>query len=555
MKKYKRILTVLISVLIMIQSIMFNTQVVYAKEHESGDNVVYKESALFVDLNFPFVPNVGQYKYYVDDAAGIPTGGGYYFWKYGENDKFAAVPQSKIFAYVLNNGIGLTVSDTRLAELVQAYYGTFVNLESGFLFDGQGNKLGICLNDITGCVYENAPQNTDITIPSTETNNIYNFYQYYINTVSPETPDYIGVQTYNINTALQSILVSNAYRDSYTSIVGAISGGLSTGLLFSTASSGNSLLYPWNGYGGLANVDNSNCSYYAYSASSYDAFCNGYGLKNNGDKVGYTDLITSTDNNNLTVYLYNNSTGQYVTSAVQYSAQRNASTYTTSNINLSAGLILCRKQYIPLTSDSQLLTVYKNANVFTSIQNNTYAPSTFSSSTYNNFNSSNTQNMTTNTSVVNNSETTNNEIYNDASQSFTDYYSSQDNYNIDNSVVIENTTEIIYNYYGTDNGGGEGGGGEGGGGSDDDDFIWDAMLKAIVDFFKKIGELIAALITGILGLFTQVLDALTAITTNFTSLTNFFTSILGFLPSEMIAVLTAALSLILICCIIRIFRR
>lgn len=527
------------TVLVFLYFICSDIQVVYAANHVSGDNVVYRESAPFVDLNFPFIPNVGQYKYYVDDAAGIPTGGGYYFWKYGENDKFAAVSQSKIFAYVLNNGVGLTVSDTRLAELVQAYYGSFLNLESGFLFDGQGNKLGICLNDITGCTYENAPQNTDITIPSTETNNIYNFYQYYINTVSPETPDYIGVQTYNINTALKSILASNNYRESYTAIVGSISGGLTTGLKFSTASSGNDLLYPWNGYPGVANIDNSNCSYYAYSASEYDNFCNAYSLKNNGDKVGYTDLITSTAYNNLSVYLYNNSTGQYLTSAVQYSAERNSSTFSTSNINLPVGLMLCKQQYIPLTSDSQLLTVYKNASVFTSIQNNTYAPSTFSSSTYNNFNTSSTQNMSTNTSVVNNSETTNNSIYNDASQSFTDYYSSQDNYNIDNSVVIENTTEIIYNYYGDDSGGGGGGSGDD---DNDDDTIWKALLKAIADFFKKIGELIATVLTGIVTILTSILDAIATIVSDFTGITDFLGQIFAWLPTEIITLMTLGLS-------------
>ena len=167
MKKYKRILTILISVLIMIQSIMFNTKVVYANTHEEGDNVVYREVAPNASLIWGFAPNVGAYKYYVDDATSIPTGGNYYFWKYGDNNKFGAIEKGKLFTYVMNVGLGLTLSNDRLIQLRDAYYSAITNVESGYLYDGQGTKLGICLNDITGCTYEFAQGNKDITVPST----------------------------------------------------------------------------------------------------------------------------------------------------------------------------------------------------------------------------------------------------------------------------------------------------------------------------------------------------------------------------------------------------
>lgn len=561
MKKYKRILTILISVLIMIQSIMFNTQVAYAKEHEEGDNVVYKVSVTGDEFLFDYTPPAGLYKYKVDDSTGIPTGStvnSMCYFKYGDNDKFGAIQSSQFVTLIVNKGLGLVMSDDKLA----AFYTSYLSAISGTshmsqLLDSNNNVLGYVLNDISGCVYDAAPNKTDITIPSTETNNVYNYYQYYIDVVSPETPDYINVQTYNLNTVSQQLDVTNQYTQSSKAIINDVGNGLCCYYYYSV--SGQTIYKrlerspsATNGsgsYGQIDYYDLSGSTLYANGTQSYNQFCSDYGLKQNGQQVGYTALINGS-NNALIVKAYDVDNSIFLNSCTRYTGNINAATYTTSTQSVS-NFTLCRGHLIPCTKDAKLLTVYKDTGILTSVVNKTYAPSTFTSTTYNNYNTNSDNSISTNTSVVNNSQETNNSIYNDASESFSEYYSSQDNYNIDNSVTIENTTEIIYNYYGDDSGGGEGGGGS----DDDNDLIWNAMLKAIVDFFKKLGELIAALITGILGLFTQVLDALAQITTSFTSLTNFFASILGFLPNEMITVLTAALGLVLLCCVIRIFRR
>lgn len=543
MKRYSKLLTVFMKVVVFLYLIFCSTQVVYAANHVSGDNVVYRESAPFVQLNFPFVPNVGEYKYYVDDATGIPSGGGYYFWAYG-NDKFGAIQQNKLFTYVLNNGLGLTVSDTRLAELVNAYYGSFLNLESGYLFDGQGNKLGICLNDITGCIYELAPNETDITVPSTETNNIYNWYHYYITTVSPETPDYINVSTISKTTAINLIDVSNSRYNAAVSALNAADGRLNLWLnvdipRFNTASYGY----------GFYSYDISECSFYCNNSSSWSNFCSAYSLVNNGDVVSYTDLITNTNTSDLYVVPYNNNDLSVGCDYVQYYIYTNGN-YGNDTTGTHNAFELCKKNWIPI-KDGKSICIYKDSPVFTSIVNKTYAPTTFTSSTYNNFDTNTTQNMNTNTSVVNNSSNTNSSIYNDASQSFQDYYSNEENYNIDNSVVIQNTTEIIYNYYGD----GDNPNPNPNPDDDDDDPIWDALLKAIVDFFKKIGQLIAALLTGLLELINTVLDAFANINNSFEGIKNFLSSIFSWFPSEIVTLMVLGLGLALLASFITWFKR
>ena len=546
MKRYKKYIVIIMSVMMLVYSI-FNNKIVYA---DNGDNVVYRESSTLPQLTWTYLPNAGFYTYYVDDASGIPTGGGYYFWKYGNDNKFAAIQQNKMFTYILNTGVGLTCSSERLSTLISAYFTSLSNVETGFLYDGQGNKLGIVLNDITGCVYEAYPTNTDISVPSSEINNVYNWYHYYITVEDPIVPDYINVATITNESAKNKIDVTDTRYDGYISALNASITGIN--LWFVNSGNFGVMKYGTGSTNyGFRNYDNSDCTMYG-SSTNWTNFCNAYDLHSNGSVVSYTDLITNTSSSDLTVYLYDtvNTTvrknyTQYIVSSNTYSSQsQNPSTQT---------FMLCKKNWVPV-ADGKALCVYKDNTVLTQVVNNTYAPQTFDSTTYNNFDTNSTSNISTNSSVINNSQETNNSIYTDASQSFSEYYSSQDSYNIDNSVVIENTTEIIYNYYGDDSGGGGGGGG-GGSDDDDDDLIWTALLKAIADFFKKLGELIATVLTGIVTIFTSILEALAIITTNFSAITDFLGSIFSWLPTEIVTLMTLGLSMALFAAFITWFRK
>ena len=532
---------------------IFSTLKVQAATHESGDNVVYKSSCVVPNYNWTYAPAAGAYSYFVDDAAGIPTGGGYYFFKYGNNDKFGAFAKDKIFTFILNSGLGLTVSDERLSTLIQAYFSSTVNAESGTLYTGNGNVLGVCLNDISGCTYEAYPSNTDVTVPSAEVNNVYNWYQYYITVTDPETPDYINVQTYDLDTAGTLINVSNTRNLSYQKIIDDVGNGLCLSY-YHGGSGSNEFLYDSGGaYYGIREIDISNCSIYSNSSNGFANFCTAYGLVNNGDTVGYTDIITQAGNAALTVFFYNNSTGAVQTSCTQYSAQVNNATYV-QNTKTFQTYNIVRACFVPCMKEHEKLTVYKDSAMFTSIVNHTYAPTTYRSTTYNNYDNTSDNSISTNSSVVNNSTTTNQNIYNDASESFNNYYSSQDNYNIDNSVVIENTTTIINNYYGDDSGGGGGGGGD----DDDDDLsdtVWKALLKAIADFFKRLGQLIAVLLTGIVDILTSILTAIASITTSFTGITDLFSSIFGWLPQEIVSLLVLGLGLSLVAAFLTWFKK
>lgn len=560
MKRYSKLLTVFMTFVVLLY-FLFNTKVVFAaKFHQEGDNVVYKESVTLDDLNensftqWGWSPSSGMYVYKIDDKTGIPTGSvinGMCFFKYGYDDKFGAIASSQFITLILNRGLGLVFSDEKLLAFYTAYLQNISgvhNNKAGSLVDSHGNVLGLCLNDISGCVYDAYPQNTNIDIPSQEVNNVYNYYQYYIDVVDPQTPDYINIQTYNLNTVKTLLDVSNQYTASSNSVIDVVGNGLCTFFY----SSGNTRLLRYgvdNSYRGMNYYDISNCSCYASLSTTYNNFCNSYGLVNNGDVVGYTKLI-ATGGYYLDVKFLNADTSTPLSSGVRYKLVSNSDTYTTENITISSSssVRLCSANYVPCSKNPSKITVYKDSPILTSVVNKTYAPSTYTSNNYNSYNTNADNSISTNTSVVNNSTTTNNEIYNDASESFQEYYSSQDNYNIDNSVVIQNTTEIIYNYYGNDNGGG-------GSDDNDDDPIWDALLKAIVDFFKKIGQLIAALLTGLLELINTVLDAFANINNSFEGIKNFLSSIFSWFPSEIVTLMVLGLGLALLASFITWFKR
>lgn len=553
MKRYRKILTVLLTVMVLLFQIICNTQVVYAAHvHQQGDNVVYKEAVTLdsqsnSNIQWGWSPSAGMYVYKIDDASGIPTGSvtnGMCFFKYGDNDKFGAIPSSQFIALIVNHGLGLVMSDVKLQAFYSAYLSNISaggNNKAGSLIDGNGNVLGLCLNDISGCVYDSYPQNTDISIPGAEVNNVYNYYQYYIDVVSPETPDYINLQTYNLNTVSTLLDVTYTYTASCKDVINAVGNGLC--LSYYQSSSIRELRYDsGSNYHGIKYLDISNATF--YNSGDWNTICSTYGLKQNGDVVGYTKLIAS-GGGYINAYVVDSTSFQKLTSYTRYNTQPNGGAFTTQNMTNSNGsYALACPNYIPCTKTAEKITIYKDSPVLTQVVNKTYAPSTYTSTTYNNYDTNSDNSISTNSSVVNNSTTTNNEIYNDASESFQEYYSNEENYNIDNSVVINNTTEIIYNYYGDDNGGGGSGGGEGGGGSDDDndDVIWTALLKAIADFFKKLGELIATVLTGLVTIFTSILTAIATIVDDFSGITDFLGQIFAWLPSEIITLMSLGLT-------------
>lgn len=540
---------------------LFNTKVVFAaKFHQEGDNVVYKESVTLDDLSensftqWGWSPSSGMYVYKIDDKTGIPTGSvinGMCFFKYGDDDKFGAIASSQFIALIVNRGLGLVLSDEKLQTFYTAYLQNISgapNNKAGSLVDSNGNVLGLCLNDISGCVYDAYPQNTNIDIPSQEVNNVYNYYQYYIDVVDPRTPDYINIQTYNLNTVSNLLDVTNSKTVGLKSIINTIGNGLA---LYFYHNGNTQTLHNWTNTQsssiGIRYLEIDGRVVYPESESHYDNFCNDRGLIQNGAEIGYTSLISSAGSS-LRVYFYDLDSALRNINDNLYTADSNGS-FTLNTVDNNQSITLCAPNFIPTSKDSKIITVYRNSNIVTQITNKTYSPSTFTSTTYNNYDTNTDNSISTNTSVVNNSTETNNTIYNDASESFSEYYSSQDNYNIDNSVVIENTTEIIYNYYGNDNGGG------GGSDDNDDDPIWDALLKAIVDFFKKIGQLIAALLTGLLELINTVLDAFANINNSFEGIKNFLSSIFSWFPSEIVTLMVLGLGLALLASFITWFKR
>ena len=477
--------------------------------------------------------------YYMIDSSSVVTGD-YFYYKYAEG-KCWYCTFSDAIALVSNKSYGLTMSLSVLGALatglmdytVLGIAGGSSGMSSYQVWKGTeftGTPAGLALNDISGCQIVSPNSNSDVSVDSTVNNYIYVYVKDYIDDLPL---DYIIYQPLNISLVQGASGTTNqALNNSFKSLGTAFSAQLtqqnSDGVPYGVATSGV------NSCTGYSIGDD--CSLYATNTNQFDNVVTMFGLNESRRTFTGEQFLATFQSQTLQCIAIGKSVANCI-----HSTSYNVNNGTLEQVATSDGTsikILQNKGC--LASNIDKFTIYRNSTVATQIISNNYAPSyTYDSNTYNNYDStSNNNTVNTNTNQINNSTTTNSNIYNQSTSNYRegDYYDNTSNVtNIDQSVINTTTQTIINNYYGDDSGGDDNGGG--GGGGDDDSPIWEALLQAIVSFFRKIGELIAAILTGILGLLTEVLDAIAEITTNFTGVTDFLGQVFDFLPSEIVSVL------------------
>ena len=444
---------------------------------------------------------------------------------------------SELVANILNYKIGLVMSANILTSFITAYLQdtsligrepTFFEQHPPVLKNGQ--LVGIALNELTGCRMAGSENSDSVNVPSDLSNDVYNYYINVWLVNNPEEPDFI-------------ILPYVIFDDlDYTNIA------LTTIQQLTRAMEYGSIGYCVN-FNSAKVYDNSSVNYmfFADSRDTYDIATTGYSdVVNNFDlspnkyEISLEDFKTVKNNNyDLRSTSYNISDGSvYQLSKVYVGGNDDVVTTNQGGIHRCLSGTTTAPGLIPYKDH---LTVYKNIQIVQNITNNTYGPSSYTTNNYQNYSTSNDNSYTTNIQNVNNSTSNNTNIYNQA-KTETNETIVEDNYNVTQTTIITNITNITNNYYGDNGSGGDDNGG-GDDNDDDDDTIWKALLKAIADFFKKIGELIATILTGLISILTSVLTAIASITTSFTAITDFLSAVFGFLPSDLVAVITLGVTL------------
>lgn len=405
--------------------------------------------------------------------------------------------------------------------------------------------VGIAINDLSGKKLKGDNSYKKFTMPSQVTNYIYNTVNNYIEQ-NPERPPFINLPTVTFSTALENLNGNSVYyTDSFNMLNDAKDNDVFSWWYtrYPTSQTGHFSSSSFNSFGGYIGPEDYDFIY-GYPTSAYDLLCNELGLNLNNFSptiVGLMSISSSNVNINLGGYFSKNAVDVYPNKMISSSGFIDIDSYPTvklfQNVDGYGSLI-------PY-SNKGFLTVYRDGNTPALIQNNVYAPNYYITNNYRNYNTSNDNSVEITINNMNNATQDSSNVYNDVNNT-TNNEITENNYNYNTTEIDNSQTTIINNYYyGDDGGGGDDG---------DDDSIWDALLKAIADFFNKIGELLAAVLTGIIDVFTQMIEAAATITTGFTGLTNLFSSFFDWLPSEILAPIILGLTAMIFICLLKAFK-
>lgn len=510
------------------------------------------------ELNGTYLEQYQAYTYNNGDDNALPTGFKYYYKL--TDGKVIYMERSEVVANILNSKVGVVLSPSRLLQFIGDYNSQIVGRNPNYYNELKpvlkgGALVGVALNGLTGGLIDTSGTNKNVSIPSTEVNNVYNYYQYWSENEGLYSPDYvilngttksqmiggltgsqIEVCTNAINTASEPIFI-NGYDK-----------GGTTEISFST------------------NIDNFRCIYMRPNVTivcpTLSNMAASFGLSAQNYTLSWNDYKTKSAAGYICKLYDKTSKQQVAWSATSY-RYGNTTVVNTENYQNDVFLFSCGSSY--LTAFTGMITIYKSIDVIQQITNNVYQAPEYKTNNNTNFNVNNDNTYNTTTNQINNSTQDNDNIYNTANTEnntiITEQITNTNNTttNIDQSQIITNTTTIVNNYY--QNNYGSGGNDNpdnpdnpsGGGGGLEDDSILDALLAAILKLLRAIGKIIATILTGIIDIITEVLTAITNITTSFTSIIEFIGSIFGFLPAECIAVLTLGLTISVLIALIKMF--
>lgn len=530
-----------------------------------------------------------QGKYFtIQDATGIPTStylNAQYFYT-SDNITFYALSGKDLYTAILNRGIGLIVSSSYLNLLYNSFMSTVGAVTDttngrylqGALYDSNNVFLGYCVNDISGCYY-NQPLPADtpaVDVPSELTNDVYNHYQYYTAdkypdylTIYPPSYEFIKSKTFRywtMNDNAQTIY-NEQLQLSFNDITS--SNNLSSFQYY--INSNNQKIFYLTTY-------QFNADHYIYyspnvndhsSPTEWNNLCEALNLDHNSNELLFSDFFDSDlSDNNFIYYKAYDSSNNLISNNITYyhynyiNQQFLLDNTGSSGVDLRLGKPFLKSGGSNIGYGYEIMagnsfTIYKNNNIYSNIINQSYNQESFNSESYNNYDSNNDNSFNTTYNNIDNSINNNSTIYNELTDNYYDYVQ---NSTVNTQEITNNTTNIINNYYG-DNSGGSGEGGEGGGGSDNpsdddinDDNILSALLTAIRHFFHTIGVLLGTILTGIVDILDSILTAIAGVMENLTGVTDFISALFGWIPSPVPEVLGLAISITILFALIKFIR-
>lgn len=509
----------------------------------SQDRIVVGHGGSFGVIGFNY--SMHQKYFTIQDATGIPvssvTGPVYYYTV--DNTTFQSVNGGDLLMLILNRGVGLVLQPEKAAALIQGFFSEITGATSsgfieGALYDSNDTFLGYALDNINGLYYSPSPVDAnEITVPSEMTNNVYNYYEYYI-LENPETVPYFTFHGPDKTSILNNLSFSD------TTIVNDFSDYLDANF----GSVNVSLLHGANGYMPAMKYGNYyRCASFddvcmvSSSTSSYDAFCVGHNISTND--FSYTSLLTSSSWGFECDVLDSNFEKYDDTTCTIFD------TNGTTTGTMYRYFVVFGNQYgsmfFPFGKD---VTIYRDMSTFNQVNvTKTYSPTTYITDSFNSYNTSNDNSISTSVNQITNSVSNNSSSYSSSSSS---YYNYVDNGYVDNSSMITNTTTVINNYYNDDNGGG------GGDNPSDPDspLDWSDLIELLKNLLEAIGAVIVGIFEGLISMITQVLDAIGSIVSNLDGFTEFLSALFGFLPSPVPEVIAAGFSLCILCAVIKFLR-
>ena len=306
-----------------------------------------------------------QGKYFtIQDSTGIPTStylNAQYFYT-DDNITFYALEGKDLYTAILNRGIGIAVKGDYLTTLYESFMSsvgsvvdtTHLAYLQGALYDSNNVFLGYCVNDISGCYYNQpTPSNTPaVDVPSELTNDVYNHYQYYNQGQVPDfitficpSNEYLLSKQYTISNLGADSTYNNEIQSNFYNMT---NGKLTGNARFFSSSDTNFISFFSVDYDHLLYYEDSN----NYTYSNWNNFCNYFDLDTTNNELLFSDFMSKTlnqyyvqyinfmayDNNNNVVHNYDVYNYNEYSHTFNYTAQTNITlNYTIGNKKFDDG--------------------------------------------------------------------------------------------------------------------------------------------------------------------------------------------------------------------------
>ena len=588
MKILKKVLPFIVIITLVFQQLMITSFTSYATVSSE-----YKVTRHSISIPSPLFDFKGTGNYYLlSNTSGLTpcslTYPNYFFTN--DHVTFDLVDGRKLISNIANLGLGLVFKPSVLTELTSAFFNTIKQnwnvatignrdyIQDG-LYDLSGNFYGYCLNDISGCYYTYSNLDSNVQIPSSYVNNVYNFLTYdnfnssrYLQPVA-----YVDIECPTYSEYIQNY-VSNVFDDSYTEIFNNNAGKTFFTSVYRTNDNdshfivgGNFMYANYNGEViGLEDYDN--YEHYVRNFSIY------YGLIGSKHSINWRDILDykerpfyqdfeSNINTHASImyqpaYFSSDRNGVIEIDSFRNYSFYNDGSYTTFDVNTISEFRLGFSNIVTVNGSQYerfLFPVMPDGNnvfrIYDSSSLNLSNYNSFNTDSFNDFDSNNNNSYNTSTQQIDNSVTNNSVIYNNISDNWQGYVSngSIDYAGLNNQIIRDSNNSYGQAPNNSENNNG-GSGGSSGSGDSNDDSVLDKFLELLLKLFEAVGKIFSTVLTGVIDLFTMIIDTLADLMSDITPFTQFLGTLFGFLPAPIPQVIATGFSICILCAVISFIR-